>query len=261
MIYLQKNQPWPKTWVKREAFGPEEEIDKSFRQCFEEARHEFNAKYGEFPTHMLLGKDAMDHLKCDVDASCILWRNTLEKDNDTYCGVIVLYSPHAGMEMLWGGQMTSFTLQLNFVHEVDEPFLISEILNVLKGCPTSRNNGRSRIRRYGWDYLTDRHLGPAPEWMPNVPDMDSWTVNEYQAGHSIAPHIDSPKFADEIKTLSLGVDSKMVFHSPDATRRIVKELPRRSLATFSGELRREWRHSTLPTDEGVRFSIVFRKKI
>jgi hypothetical protein len=101
MIYLTKDQPWPKTLVKQKAFGSEEEVDTSFKAVFTQAKHNFISKNGESPTHMVLGNTAMDHLKTDIESCAPLFVH--DHDKLTYCGVEVLYSHRTGMEMLWGG--------------------------------------------------------------------------------------------------------------------------------------------------------------
>lgn len=145
-----------------------------------------------------------------------------------------------------------------FITHVHEEVLLAELKFAMKHKLPSHGNGRSRILRYGWDYTTDEWVGDCPAWIPPLTDCDSWTVNEYPIGHCISPHVDSLKFDDLIRILSLGVHTAMVFTSPMGEEKVV-ELPPRSLLSMRGEVRRLWKHSTLPTAEGVRYSIVYRK--
>lgn len=157
------------------------------------------------------------------------------------------------------------TIHPEFITEFQETaleFIISEELEAV----TLRNkNGRNRILRIGWDYLNTKKWigevpGSVPSWIPSIGGgEDSITINEYISGHSIAPHIDSPKFGD-VAILSLLADATMRFTSPAGE---IKDLllPRRSLAIMSGELRTKWEHSTLPLAAARRISVVYRKRL
>jgi hypothetical protein len=154
--------------------------------------------------------------------------------------------------------MNGFEIQLDYLDEHQEIKLLEPIKIALRASKTGFDSGRSRFIRFGWDYVGDQHLGPAPEWLPTVDGFDSWTINEYPPNHFIAPHIDSLKFGPEIKILSLGVPAGLKFISPTSEEKIFA-LPVRSLATMTGELRHRWKHATMPTAGGTRYSVVYRK--
>lgn len=131
----------------------------------------------------------------------------------------------------------------------------------LSRVPAKTNeNSRSRIIRFGYDYTEKKtFLKPLPDWfwMPRLENtFDSVTINEYQPGHSIAPHIDSTKFDDPIAILSLLSPATMVLHPPLGDTVDVL-LPARSLAILSGEVRYQWKHSIRPVDK-LRYSVVYR---
>lgn len=156
-----------------------------------------------------------------------------------------------------------FLLTENFITPEAESILLGEIQRTMALVrPRQKDGERSRILRYGWDYFSPVIWnGALPLWVPPAMEgCDNLSINEYPPGHSILPHIDSRNFQDTIKILSLGVSATMVFISPMGKEQ-AHVLPPRSLAEFSGELRTKWKHTTLPTDEGWRYSVVYRRKV
>uniref|UniRef100_S4RIP0 AlkB homolog 8, tRNA methyltransferase n=1 Tax=Petromyzon marinus TaxID=7757 RepID=S4RIP0_PETMA len=72
------------------------------------------------------------------------------------------------------------------------------------------------------------------------------TVNQYQPGQGIPPHIDTHSaFEDGIMSLSLGASTVMEFRHPDGSHASVL-LPRRSLLVMAGESRYLWSHGITP---------------
>lgn len=153
--------------------------------------------------------------------------------------------------------MNAFTVIPDYISLVTEALVVTSIELAMKGQPSKSGDGRNRILRYGWDYSTDEHLGDPPDWIPVIDGTDSWTINQYESGRGISPHIDAPKFGDEIKILSLGAIVFMRLISPQNDELIV-QMPARSLCTLSGNLRWLWKHATLPVKNGTRYSIVYR---
>lgn len=117
-------------------------------------------------------------------------------------------------------------------------------------------NGRTRVKRWGWDYLDlERWLGEIPEKFRLIP-FDSLTLNEYEEGRFIGPHIDSMGYGDRIFVVSLGGPATIVFHSEPVER---LQLGNGSLLSFWGKERTSIKHSTEPSP-GLRYSLVFRNK-
>ncbi|KAL4230733.1 Alkylated DNA repair protein alkB 8 [Mactra antiquata] len=103
---------------------------------------------------------------------------------------------------------------------------------------------------------------------------DQLTVNQYQPGQGIPPHVDTPSaFEDGLVSLSLGSQVVMEFRHPDG-RHLSVLLPPRSALIMTGESRYTWSHGitprksdivTLPNGRltliprGVRTSFTFRK--
>jgi alkylated DNA repair dioxygenase AlkB len=81
------------------------------------------------------------------------------------------------------------------------------------------------------------------------------TVNHYDAGSSIAPHIDKPDCGGVITILSLASEATMVMAL--GADRFEIPLNRRSLIQLMGEARYNWTHEILPVRK-PRYSIVFR---
>ena len=143
-------------------------------------------------------------------------------------------------------------------------------------------NGRY-VTRFGFNYVSPfQQLAPAPTVFFEGPcasfsQHTAVTVNRYLPGSAITPHIDSHAFDDTIYILSLLGECDMLLRPPPSTRRydgypydlpwqceqfdssdVTVMIPRRSLITMTGEIRKTWMHGT----EGSahpRFSIVYRR--
>ncbi|XP_017078692.1 alkylated DNA repair protein alkB homolog 8 [Drosophila eugracilis] len=93
------------------------------------------------------------------------------------------------------------------------------------------------------DILWPRLKDSASSWDWNTPDQ--LTVNEYEPGHGIPPHVDTHSaFFDPILSLSLQSDVVMDFRRGD--EQVQVRLPRRSLLIMSGEARYDWTHGIRP---------------
>ncbi|XP_077070995.1 tRNA (carboxymethyluridine(34)-5-O)-methyltransferase ALKBH8 isoform X2 [Siphateles boraxobius] len=85
--------------------------------------------------------------------------------------------------------------------------------------------------------LADGHISVLP---------DQLTVNQYQSGQGIPPHVDTHSaFEDTILSLSLGAKTVMDFKHPDG-RSVAVVLPERSLLVMKGESRYLWTHGITP---------------
>ncbi|XP_033742555.1 alkylated DNA repair protein alkB homolog 8-like [Pecten maximus] len=105
---------------------------------------------------------------------------------------------------------------------------------------------------------------------------DQVTVNKYQPGQGIPPHVDTPSaFEDGIMSLSLGSQVLMDFRHPTGKHLSVL-LPAQSLLIMTGESRYVWSHGITPrksdivhtpdgrltlVHRGTRISYTFRKII
>ncbi|KAK3099761.1 hypothetical protein FSP39_009216 [Pinctada imbricata] len=121
------------------------------------------------------------------------------------------------------------------------------------------------------DLLSDVKLKGIVNYIP-----DQLTVNKYEPGQGIPPHVDTPAaFEDGIMSLSLGSQVLMDFRHPDG-RHLTVLLPPRSLMIMTGESRYLWSHGITPrksdivrmesgnlnvVKRDVRISFTFRKII
>ncbi|XP_022086771.1 alkylated DNA repair protein alkB homolog 8-like isoform X2 [Acanthaster planci] len=81
---------------------------------------------------------------------------------------------------------------------------------------------------------------------------DQITINEYQPGQGIPPHVDTHSaFQEAIISLSLGSQVLMEFSNPVAGRHVPVFLPRRSLLIMTGEARYLWSHGITPRKSDV----------
>ncbi|XP_028275349.1 alkylated DNA repair protein alkB homolog 8 isoform X2 [Parambassis ranga] len=107
-----------------------------------------------------------------------------------------------------------------------------------------------------WSSTVDSVTGIPEECLPMLEQCvrnghinvmpDQLTVNQYEAGQGIPPHVDTHSaFEDTILSLSLGAKTVMEFRHPDG-RAVAVVLPSRSLLVMKGESRYLWTHGITP---------------
>lgn len=147
--------------------------------------------------------------------------------------------------------------QLNFITHDTEAMLLAEIEAALKDIPAISfpgHSGRSRVRRYGWGYDAKQEwIEEIPIWVlalaPRLAQFNSVTLNQYNVGDLIPPHIDSLDFGPVIQILSLKSAATMDFKRKCCAMPFALLLPPRSLLTLDGDYRVNWFHSVRPRDE------------
>ncbi|KAM8820382.1 tRNA (carboxymethyluridine(34)-5-O)-methyltransferase ALKBH8 [Eudromia elegans] len=122
-----------------------------------------------------------------------------------------------------------------------------------------------RVKHFGYEFCYDNNNidknKPLPGGLPEICNLflekclkqgyikhkpDQLTVNQYEPGQGIPPHIDTHSaFEDEIISLSLGAEIVMDFKHPNG-HAVAMMLPRRSLLVMSGESRYLWTHGITP---------------
>ncbi|KAK5868536.1 hypothetical protein PBY51_009541 [Eleginops maclovinus] len=122
-----------------------------------------------------------------------------------------------------------------------------------------------RVKHYGFEFRYDNNNvdkdKPLPAGIPQecLPVLercvekkhidimpDQLTVNQYESGQGIPPHVDTHSaFEDTIMSLSLGAKTVMEFRHPDG-RLVAVVLPERSLLVMKGESRFLWTHGITP---------------
>ncbi len=159
------------------------------------------------------------------------------------------------------------TLGFNMIHDFISLEEEVEIMNHIERKIQRKTKERNSIQRFGNAPYKDNILS---KQIPNFLDKlceklvtqnlviskpSSVSINQYLKGQSIVPHIDNKESGKVITILSLISSAKMIFSFEN--KKIVIDLPARSLMQMSGELRDKWKHSVEPV-EAERFSIVFR---
>uniref|UniRef100_A0A3Q1HRX3 tRNA (carboxymethyluridine(34)-5-O)-methyltransferase n=1 Tax=Anabas testudineus TaxID=64144 RepID=A0A3Q1HRX3_ANATE len=122
-----------------------------------------------------------------------------------------------------------------------------------------------KVKHYGFEFRYDNNNvdkdKPLPAGLPEeclpvlercvkdghiVTMPDQLTVNQYEVGQGIPPHVDTHSaFEDTILSLSLGAKVVMEFRHPDG-RLVSVLLPERSLLVMKGESRYLWTHGITP---------------
>lgn len=145
------------------------------------------------------------------------------------------------------------TLRKEFITPEEEAELISKF-----NFPPKITAGRNGIVRFGSKvpYANYHESTKIPNYLKALTDLitcTSVTINKYEIGRDILPHIDLGK--GMISVLSLGGESDIIFQKGEEVKSLI--LPPRSLLEFDEEERYEWTHS-IPPVKSLRYSIVFR---
>ncbi|XP_056183619.1 alkylated DNA repair protein alkB homolog 8 isoform X2 [Falco biarmicus] len=158
-------------------------------------------------------------------------------------------------------------LYVNFVEKEEERRMLESI--DWTGDEDTRNAQKTlkyrRVKHFGYEFCYDNNNvdkdKPLPGGLPEICNLllDKWlkqgyikhkpdqlTVNQYEPGQGIPPHIDTHSaFEDEIISLSLGAKIVMDFKHPDG-HTVAVMLPRCSLLVMAGESRYLWTHGITP---------------
>ena len=189
--------------------------------------------------------------------------------------------PEATHDKIYDRLPPGLTIIEDFISEQEEHVLISL-------CNFSQISGMKhrQVRHFGYEFRYDINNvdkdKPLPEKIPNECNSllerlpisfhpDQLTVNHYNPGQGIPPHIDTHSaFEDPILSLSLNSAVVMEFKNKET---VCVLLPRRSLLIMSGESRYAWTHGIIPRkydfcysgegcnafERGIRVSFTFRK--
>uniref|UniRef100_A0A674NJL8 tRNA (carboxymethyluridine(34)-5-O)-methyltransferase n=1 Tax=Takifugu rubripes TaxID=31033 RepID=A0A674NJL8_TAKRU len=153
------------------------------------------------------------------------------------------------------------TLLDSFVSPEEEALLLA----ALDWSPAQKAMKHRRVKHYGFEFRYDNNNvdkdKPLPAGIPaeclpilerclsnQIIDIlpDQLTVNQYESGQGIPPHIDTHSaFEETILSLSLGAQTVMDFRHPDGGL-VALVLPGRSLLVMKGESRYLWTHGITP---------------
>ncbi len=162
-------------------------------------------------------------------------------------------------------KIEGLTYTPHYITAEQEKLLISQI-----DAQPWLNDLKRRVQHYGYKYdykarrvTSDLKIGEVPKWLQILPNFDQVIVNEYLSGQGITPHIDCiPCFDEKICSLSLLEPCEMVLERGTQKYSIILEP--RSLLTFEGEARYNWKHSIPARKSNVnnrRVSITFRRVV
>ncbi len=154
----------------------------------------------------------------------------------------------------------------DFISATEEAEILSHLDRKSAGTTKERNS----VRRFGSrkPYNSNMVSADIPAHLDAISaklvaaglvekKVDSVSVNEYHAGQTIRPHIDSQSSGETITILSLCGPATMVFTRKDFDP-IRVEFPPRAVLQMSGDIRHKWMHTLEPVKE-LRYSIVFRQ--
>lgn len=160
-------------------------------------------------------------------------------------------------------------LILEVISETEEKELLTKLNQETIDLNTNRYE-RSGILRYGdsvnTEYVKSKEI---PQYLIDLSNrliekniLDevpaSITINVYEKGASISPHIDEIPYGPVVTILSILSDAELILLNN--SKKIIINLLPRSVIQLKGEYRNIWKHAVLPV-KARRISIVFRKKI
>jgi alkylated DNA repair dioxygenase AlkB len=170
-------------------------------------------------------------------------------------------------QLVTGREDIGLSLYADFITVEEEAALIAT-LNNTERKKQLKTSGRSSVQRFGSNipYNSFMQAKYVPDYLDNYSERllahnllltkpDSVSINEYERGQTIQPHVDSKNSGAIITVLSLESAAIMRFDREKLTFDV--ELPKRSLVQMRGEIRDIWLHSILPVP-GHRYSVVFR---
>ena len=153
-------------------------------------------------------------------------------------------------------------IEKNWISEEEESYALARIAEF---GPTKEDpSGRSAVYRFGSTKDYGGHLVSRefPDFLKgaahrvdarHAPSVTSITINVYEPGSFILPHVDSKRSGEIITVLSLGTVATLRFSDGRSF-----EMEPRSLFEMSGKPRWELSHEILPV-KNRRVSIVFRR--
>eukprot|EP01080_Neovahlkampfia_damariscottae_P008247 gene8247-71_t len=170
-------------------------------------------------------------------------------------------------------KIPGLTIIENFITKDQEEALINEI-----DSKKWSTNIKRRVQHFGYEfnYLNNNidvtnKIGDLPSYCNDFyfkDRVDQLTINEYEPGIGIKPHIDTHSaFEDGLHIISLESDIVMLFQKEDVHKNVI--IPRRSLLIMEKECRYAWRHCIWYRKQDVingklvnrkrRISLTFRK--
>lgn len=171
-------------------------------------------------------------------------------------------------QIITGYEQIGLRLYGEFITPDEEQKLLATIDGIARK-KRKNTKGRASIQRYGSNipynsYMQARYV---PDYLAAYSERlvelklldempDTVSINEYEIGQTIEPHIDSPTAGYIISILSL--ESPAVMRFTLDKQQFDVELPVRCMVQLRDDIREKWKHAILPVP-GHRFSVVFRR--
>jgi alkylated DNA repair dioxygenase AlkB len=161
--------------------------------------------------------------------------------------------------------INGISLYEDFITDLQESALIPHLASEKKRSITS-GGGLYQVR-YGTNVYSRKLASEViPEYLVEYCELlhqrgfldhtpKHITINTYEKGSVIGPHIDKPDCGDAVTILSVASDATMMMSRGELREEIT--LKRRSLIQLAGEARFDWEHEVLPV-ASLRYSLVFR---
>ncbi|XP_044007284.1 alkylated DNA repair protein alkB homolog 8-like isoform X2 [Aphidius gifuensis] len=222
-----------------------------------------------------------------------VYNNIHGKNNDFHNGILYLAFAKSIPELENETESLDPPPGLRLILDFVTPDEESKILDTLNwnNDEYSGHLKHRKVQHFGYEFCydtnrvdVDKPIAPIPEELNFISGVfikkhcgdlvyDQLTINHYEPGQGIPPHIDTHSvFEDPILSLSLGATYVMDFRKDN--KKVSLALPARSLLIMSGESRYAWTHGISPRhndvinddddglttkERGTRISLTFRK--
>ncbi|XP_027568546.2 alkylated DNA repair protein alkB homolog 8 isoform X2 [Pipra filicauda] len=231
-------------------------------------------EYGEVETLLMPPNKPYSFVKYETTEEAKKAFDTLNGKEVTLedCGQnVVLYINFVEKVSLQNAVPTSLPPGLTVIEKIISPEEERRMLENIEWTgdedtqSAQKNLKHRRVKHFGYEFRYDNNNvdkdKPLPGGLPEICNLflekclkqgyikhkpDQLTVNQYEPGQGIPPHIDTHSaFEDEIISLSLGAEIVMDFKHPDG-HTVAILLPRCSLLVMTGESRYLWTHGITP---------------
>lgn len=145
----------------------------------------------------------------------------------------------------------------------------TDLVNNIDKCKWNTDLKR-RTQQYGFKYNYQSRnalefADPIPMWVKHIQPfkVDQVIINEYNKGQGICAHVDNvDQFGDYVASISLLSDSKFEFTRLEDNKKVILNIPKRSIFIMTHDSRYTWTHclpakkSSLVSDR--RISVTYR---
>lgn len=237
--------------------------------------------YGQIVELMMVPNKSYCFLKCASEQDAIkIYSNmhsisTIGQNNTVVYLSYLLKLPRLQYDNLWDQSWPKGLILLeDFITSEEEQQLI-RILDLKESFMETIENGNilkhRQVKHFGYEFIYGLNnvdvQKPLAQRIPEECDFlwqrlseqgkcsnrfrpDQLTVNVYEPGQGIPPHVDTHSAFDE-PILSLSLEGEIVMDFRRLEKKVSVLLPRRSLLIMSGEARYDWTHGITPRSMDV----------